>query len=270
MTVDEDGLITGVAVGTANITATIGSVTATVTVTVYELSSNIENEEDKEEIVDTAGGIIDEIANNDTPDLSGTDIPEEQLLSVKEQILAGIARGDEFSIDFICDRWGVAKNWDSDKFWEWISRQIDHLNVQLCCGYEIEYLMHHIENNGTDHTIGSITEFDSEYEFELGLPDDLPELQFGHGRKYTLVRYHDGEFEFLEYEFDKSGKIRAKSDKYSDFIITFEDHKMNISDVTELLNVLAGTDPDFLMDYNDDGTLDIRDVTALLNILAAM
>ena len=242
--VDSNGMITGVTVGSANVTATIDDVTATVPVTVYELQSNISEQEDldntdQQEIIDTAGDIIDDIANNDNPDLSNTDISDEDIEAIKDEIREGIERGDDFWIDFNWQRYGYDHYnlWDWDWFWNWLYGEIGKYDWHFGYGYDIGYEMHHKEPGGNDHHIGHITEFDKEYEFGFDIPDDMGKPADGYRRNYSIVRYHNGNYDIIPVEVDENGHFRAKSDRYSDFVLLYEDEKIQVPKVTAIETV---------------------------------
>ena len=105
VTVDSSGMITGIGVGEADVTAAIGNATATVKVKVYDLSSNVDkqeclNEQNRQEIIGSAGVIIDEIANADQPELSNTDIRDEDLERLKTEIVSAVSNGNDIWINY--------------------------------------------------------------------------------------------------------------------------------------------------------------------------
>ena len=227
--IDDDGKITGVAVGTTYITAKIGEVSARVPVSVYELSSNVQNDEDKEEIIDAAGSIIDDIVNNDDPDIGNTDISKDDIEDLKEEISDAVADENEFWINFVDKGRGLGhyqEYWENPLFWEWYrSVYGDNNGWHLGWGKDVTYEIGYTDSEGEDHHIGNIVEFDKEYEFEFEIPEDaeIEELKNGKKRIYNVVRYHDGVFELVDVEVDKHGKIKVLSDKYSDFILLYTD-----------------------------------------------
>ena len=233
VSVDENGMITGVDVGTKNVTAAIGKVSDTVPVTVYELQSNISDQEgldedDENEIIDTAGDIIDDIANNDDPDLSNTDIDEEDLEEIQQEIHTGMSLGYDFWINFKWQGRGYGhyrEYWNMPEFWLWYDMQFgNHEGWHFGYGYSIEYEIGYTDNNNTDHHIANITDFgNNEYEFCFDVPKNLDKPGIGKKRQYKLVRYHDGQYEIIPVEVDDNGKMHGKSGKYSDFVLLYED-----------------------------------------------
>ena len=218
--VDEDGQITGVTPGTANVTATIGDVTATVPVTVYAISSNIEDPNDNEEVTNAAGEIIDDIANNENPNLDDTDIEPEDIEEIKEEIYEAIENGDTFHTDVVA----IQQYYEKYKLnWGQIQKATRYLNAQFEGAYNIEVEMYHKDHDNNNHHIGNITELDNEISFTFDLPTGMKEQQSGNTKKYVLVRVHknsDGTMEYspVNYEINDDGTFTAQSDQYSDFI----------------------------------------------------
>ncbi len=216
VSVDEDGKITANAVGTAEITAKIGNVTETVPVTVYKVkSTTITDEEEMKDVTDQAGDIIDDILNNENPDLGNTDIPAEDLDDIKDQIQEGIERGDEFFTDL---------NWYEENFvkyrdnWGQIKKAARELNAQFAGAYNIEVEMYHKDKDGEKYHIGNIVELDNMITFTFDLPTGMKEIQSGEAKKFVLVRIHKNTIEPIDYTINDDGTFTARSDKYSDFI----------------------------------------------------
>lgn len=216
-TIGENGLIQGMNPGTTTITATIGEVSQTATLTVYTIGTNITNAADQQEVTDTAGGIIDEIGNNANPDLSGTDISANNAESIHNQIIAGVARGDEFHTDL----WQETLN-------EGACAQYLPEGTQFACGYDAGFEMYHQDPQGGHHTIGNITEFDKEVEISFDMPQ-LPEEQEGYHRSYSLVRVHENRTEEIPVQINSNGTWSAKSSQFSDFILLYKDRQLTMT-----------------------------------------
>ena len=228
VTVDENGKITGVSVGTANITAAIDDATATVPVTVYEITSNIEDEEIADRIISTAGDIIDDIANKNNPNLSNTDIDKNSLGIIKNEIENAAGNGNDFWVNIKNEGRGLGhykQYWDDPAFWEWYSALYEDNGWHFGWGNNVEYEMGYTDSSGEDHRIGSITEFDSEYGFYFEVSEDseMEELKNGKKRIYNVIRFHDGGYDVVDIEILKNGKIKVLSDKYSDFVLVYKD-----------------------------------------------
>ena len=211
----------GIAEGKANVTAAIEDVSCTVPVTVYTISSNIEDEDDKNHVTDSAGDIIDDIVNNENPDLSDTDIPEEDLGNIRDEIQEGLERGDEFFTDM---KWYEEHFVKYKNNWGQIQKAARELNAQFAGAYNIEVEMYHKKDDGATHKIGCIEEFENEITFAFDLPTGMSEIQSGYARKYVLVRIHRNEIEAIDMEV-KNGKVTAESNGFSDFILLYVDEK---------------------------------------------
>jgi len=216
VTVNQVGRISGITVGEANVSAAIDSAVDSVTVTVYTIESNVESDTETQIVTDAAGTIIDDIGNNENPDISNTDILEGNVEEIHNQILEGIERGDVFYIDWW---WTLYGRGHYSLLWD------DLLNLlgggQFACGYDAGFEMYHEESDGTHHTIGNITEFKQEIEFDFDLPD-LPDVQPCYHREFSLARIHDGQTERIPVTIH-NGKWSAKSDRFSDFVLLYND-----------------------------------------------
>ena len=245
VSVGDDGQIRGVNTGSAEITAIIGTITASVPVTVYAISSNIEDSETNIEVTDTAGSIIDLIGNNEEPDLSNTDISADLTDDLRDQILEGIERGDEFHADW----WWKWYGWEHYRsWWEYILALLN--DGRYATGYDAGFEMYH-QNGQEKHHIGNITEFEKEIDFVFDMPENLPATDAGHHREYTLIRIHDGQIEEIPVEFDSHGKFRGKSDRFSDFVLMYQDKE----DLTTVASGRCGEKVSWALDQ--DGVLTV-------------
>ncbi len=212
-TVDSTGKITGVSEGKTTIKATIGDVAKGATLVVYTVDSNVSDEQ----VADCAGSIIDEIGNNENPDIENTDIAQGDLAEIREGIHSGMENGDDFRTDW----W--ANEQDKDHYnpqWDEIAAKME--GGQFACGYDAGFEMYHEDGQGKKHTIGNITEFDKEIEIAFDAPD-IPDVQPGYSRSFTMVRIHEGEVEAVPVDQDENGKFVSKSDCFSDFVLLYKD-----------------------------------------------
>ncbi len=226
--VSDEGMITGVAPGVSEVVATIGDVSQSAVVTVYDISSNIEDPEEEEAVTDEAGDIIDDIVNNDVPNLDGTDIPEENLDEIRDDIQQGLWRGDEFFTDitWLEENFGKYKN-----NWGQIQKAARELNAQFGGAYNIEVEMYHKDDSGKDYHIGHITELENEITFTFDLPTGMKEVQAGYARKYVLVRIHMNEMDTVNVTVGEDS-FSAKSDTFSDFVLLYVDTPLKPVDLT--------------------------------------
>lgn len=228
VTVDSSGRMTGVMPGTAEVTASIGDASCTVPVTVYTISSNIENEEDEAHVTDTAGSIIDDIVNSEHPDLDGTDISSEELDDVRQEVQAGIWRGDELFTDILWYEENFSKYQNN---WGQIQKAARELTAEFGGAYNIEVEMYHKDKEGAEHLIGHIVEFENEINFAFDLPTGMSELQSGYTRKYVLVRIHNNSIEPIAVEVTDN-QFSARSDRFSDFVLLYVDEPTGETDLS--------------------------------------
>ena len=226
--VDAAGRIQGISAGSAELTAAIGDATDTVTVSVYEISSNIENPEDKENVTDAAGDIIDDIANNENPNLDNTDIAEEDREDIRQDIQEGVWRGDAFFTDikWYEEQFGKYKN-----NWGQIQKAARELNAQFAGAYNIEVEMYHKDDAGTDYHIGNIVQLENEVTFTFDLPTGMAEIQSGYARKYVLVRIHQNTIEAIDMQVE-GDRFTVQSDCFSDFVLLYVDTPTDEIDLT--------------------------------------
>ena len=224
VSVDAEGKITALKVGSAVITAVVDeSVTKSVTVNTYEVSSNIENKDESDLVGDTAGNIIDDISNNADPDISNTDIDVLKLDGIKESILEGVENGDTFHTDIR----SIEKTFESYKDnWDKIQKAAGELYTEFAGAYNIEVEMYHKNKDGVEYHIGNITELENKITFTIDL--------VGNSDNDVLVRVYknaNGEevYDVVEYTVDKDGKLIVKSDRFSDFILLTKEEETVIT-----------------------------------------
>lgn len=80
---------------------------------------------------------------------------------------------------------------------------------------------------------GNITLLDNAYVITLDLPSDIPTVDSGYTRAYTVVRVHDGNAEKLETTLNDDGTITFKTDKFSTYAITYTDSEITSNPKTE-------------------------------------
>lgn len=73
-----------------------------------------------------------------------------------------------------------------------------------------------------DTSIGKLTELENTVLVSVNVPNNLPEIKTGYTRKYYVIRIHNGETTKLDAEL-VNGKIQFKTDKFSDYILTYTD-----------------------------------------------
>ena len=73
-----------------------------------------------------------------------------------------------------------------------------------------------------DNNIGKITELENAIIVSVDIPTNLPEIKTGYTRKYYVIRIHNGETTKIEANL-VNGKIEFKTDKFSDYVLTYND-----------------------------------------------
>lgn len=73
-----------------------------------------------------------------------------------------------------------------------------------------------------DTSIGKLTKLENTVLVSVDVPNNLPEIKTGYTRKYYVIRIHNGETTKLDAEL-VNGKIQFKTDKFSDYILTYTD-----------------------------------------------
>ena len=240
--VDKNGKISGKKEGTTVITAKIGKAVQNATLTVYTVSSNIEKE-DYAEVTDTAGSIIDEIGNNVNPDISNTDLEQNQVASAQKDIHNGIERGDKFHSDM------TQSKKDKDHFsqyWSEIQKLVTDGN--FAGAYDINVEVYHQDNSGKKYHVVDITQFDKKIGFTVKT-DNLPAATSGQTREFTMLRIHDGVVEKIPVTQNADGSFSGESDKFSEFVLMYKDTP-NESAHIHSLSAHAKEDPT----YGKEGT----------------
>ena len=183
-------------------------------------------------MTDTAGAIIDDIGNNENPDLSNTDIDPDNVENIQTQIHNAIENGDEFHADWWWQWYGQAHY---RSIWDMI---LDLLGGgQFACGYDAGFEIYHKDNQGGHHTIGNITEFASEIDFGFDMPE-LPDVQPGWYRNYSLVRIHSGQVQQIPVTIS-NGRWFGRSSRFSDFVLVYDDIEIASNKILELPSALT-------------------------------
>ena len=228
LTVDSYGRITGIVPGDAEITASISEVKDSVTVKVYEVESNITDAADEKTVTGDTGIIIDSIMNSDLPDLTNTDIDSEELPGLKEQIMAGFHRVDEFRTDLNIEKRGIDYYKGVQDLKQWLD------DYSFAYGADVTLEMYHKEPGGAKHHIGNLIQLSNEIHVTLRFPR-LREPEKGFRRIFTLLKIHKGNVRKTEgIEIDESAdgtfEYTTLTDQFSDFILLYKDVVDEVTD----------------------------------------
>ena len=235
-----DGEITGKEVGDSVVSCMINGISnKSTTVHVYDVVTNA-GEENEETVKETAGDLIDSIGNSDESILegeeeviSGTDIDKDDFAEVQETIIEGVANGDDVCTDLVeteRDEDYYAEHVDDyEAFQAWLEGDGSGYKVGFGKDYVVE--MYLKSKEGETKHIGDIVDFGegNELTLEFSAPSGFASVASGFGRRYKVVRMHNGQPQEMEYVFE-NGKFKLKSSLFSDFIVVYEDYPINPTD----------------------------------------
>ncbi len=93
---------------------------------------------------------------------------------------------------------------------------------KIAAYYDINVLL-----KADNNSLGKITELNDSILVSVDVPNSLPELKTGYTRKYYIIRIHNGETTKLDANL-VNGKIEFKTDKFSDYILTYTDEESTV------------------------------------------
>lgn len=103
---------------------------------------------------------------------------------------------------------------------------------KIAAYYDINVLL-----KADNNSLGKITELNDSILVSVDVPNSLPELKTGYTRKYYIIRIHNGETTKLDANL-VNGKIEFKTDKFSDYVLTYTDKiKDTVNKVSKLDDV---------------------------------
>ena len=215
ISVDSSGKITGLSIGSSDISASVGKAHGTITANVYDISTNIEDETYQDEVTDTAGDIIDEIGNNDDPEIDNTDVNPDDIGEIRADIHEGIERNDTFRSDIVLSKrdWAHFKKYINE-----IERLI--ANGEFAGGFDISVEIYHQDGNGNKYHIANITQFENEIGFTIEA-DAFEENAPGQLKDLRMIRIHDGKVEVVPVTINPDGSVTGKSKLFSEFLFMY-------------------------------------------------
>ena len=211
------GQITGVAKGKATITAQINNASQTAEVNVYEIESNVNDEEKSNQLIDEANTVIESVVGESNK--NGTDISS--INTAINKIESGAQAGNMFNVDFNLDNYIPQNNTLENQIKE---KYGDDINIAKY--YDVNIELYHTDSNNIKHHIANIIELKNNYNFSLELPNDLPEVPNDKVRVFKTIRNHNNNLDIINSEKD-GNNITTSSNKFSDFIIIYEDVDLN-------------------------------------------
>ena len=217
VTVDSYGKLTGVSEGTTTVTASIDSASDTATVTVYKLETNV-NEESEEDVLNYTNSVINNIVEGDA---TCTDITN--VTKAAELIETGMDNEDEFHIDIeqeACGQDYSSAGWNTI---ESLYSGNPDFDPEYAGAVDVSLELYSEDDAGKETSIGNITEFDNEIQFDISIPAGLPAVEPGYVREYSIVRVHDGQYSVLDCTLNADYTVTVESDKFSDFVLVYDD-----------------------------------------------
>ena len=217
VTVDSLGTLTGVSEGTAKVTAKVDAASDTATVTVYKLETNV-NEESEDDVLNYTNSIINNIVEGDATCTDITNVTNAAAL-----IEAGMDNEDEFHIDIeqeACGQDYSSAGWNNI---ESLYSGNPDFDPEYGGAVDVSLELYSENNAGKETSIGNITEFDNEIQFDIDIPAGLPAVEPGYTREYSVVRVHDGQYTVLDCTLNEDYTLTVESDKFSDYVIVYND-----------------------------------------------
>ena len=196
-------VITGVAVGNAEINVDFAGTVETINVVVYELKTDTITKEETTNL----NTLINEIANG-KEEVKGID------KETSTKLLEAVKSGKTISTELTTKEVKVS---DMTTLVKEKVNKVLNKDEKIAAYFDINVLL-----KADDTSIGKITELENEVKVSVSVPTSLPELKTGYTRKYYVIRIHNGETTKLDATL-VNGKIVFETDKFSDYVLTYTD-----------------------------------------------
>ncbi len=196
-------VITGVAVGNAEINVDFAGTVETINVVVYELKTDTITKEETTNL----NTLINEIANG-KEEVKGID------KETSTKLLEAVKSGKTISTELTTKEVKVS---DMTTLVKEKVNKVLNKDEKIAAYFDINVLL-----KADDTSIGKITELENKVKVSVSVPTSLPELKTGYTRKYYVVRIHNGETTKLDATL-VNGKIVFETDKFSDYVLTYTD-----------------------------------------------
>ena len=242
VTVNTNGVLTGVKKGSAVIGVNINKAYQEATVTVYEINSNIKDTNSKNEVIDTTVDIINNIIINN--DSSNTDITD------LDSAVTELRRG---ALVYSLDINSVTEELPKSTF-DSLESQIKsrHSDMNIGGGYRVNMKLSYRDGSNKIHHIGNILNFDDNIKFNVNVLNNLPELPNNKVREYQVMRYSNGELEDVDTILNDE-ELEITSNLPSEFILLYRDvdipvSEINVDKTSVELNI--GEEEDIVVTFN--------------------
>ena len=202
-------VITGVSVGKTNVDLFIGgNPLEAAEVIVYEVKTDNATKNETNNL----GTLINEIANG-KKEVKGLD------KETSNKLLEAINNNKTITTELNTKE---IKSSEVNKDTKDKVNKILKKEEKIAAYYDINVLL-----KADNNSLGKITELNDSILVSVDVPNSLPELKTGYTRKYYIIRIHNGETTKLDANL-VNGKIEFKTDKFSDYILTYTDEESTV------------------------------------------
>lgn len=198
----KDGVITGVSAGKTSIVLNYAGMGDNVEVIVYEVKADESTKNETSNVTNIVKDLLD------SKDVKGID------KDTKEKIVEAVKSGKTIETELSTKE--IKSSDLSSETKKEINKTIKK-DEKIAAIFDINVLLKASNNN-----IGKLTELENAVLIGLDVPNNIPELKTGYTRKYYVIRIHNGKAERLDTTYE-NGKVTFKTDKFSDYILTYED-----------------------------------------------
>ena len=204
----EKGKVKGVKAGKTTITATLEEKnTKTIEVTVYKVDVA---EETKESVA-----VNEQVQNMVEDIISGKNVAnltEQQQQAIQQAVGSGKVIETEVETNSVKEE-NVKE--DSKKVESIISS-----NEKVATYYDINVIL---KDAKTNQEITKLTNLSDKIKITLDVPENLPAVQEGYTRIFSVVRVHDGKAEKLSTVKNKDNTVTFETDRFSTYALTYKD-----------------------------------------------
>ena len=209
----KDGVITGVSAGKTSIVLNHAGMEDNVEVIVYEVKADESTKNETSNVTNIVKDLLD------NKDVKGVD------KDTKEKIVEAVKSGKTIETELSTKE--IKSSDLSSETKKEINKTIKK-DEKIAAIFDINVLLKASNNN-----IGKLTELENAVLIGLDVPNNIPELKTGYTRKYYVIRIHNGKAERLDATYE-NGKVTFKTDKFSDYILTYEDVESKTGSSKEL------------------------------------
>lgn len=204
----ENGKVKGVKAGTTTVTTTLEeNNTKTIEVVVYKIDVA-----DKSTESTNVSEQVQTIVENIVSGKNTYNLTSEQKQAIQEAVESGKVIEAEVKTNTVTE--DTIKE-DSKKIDAVISE-----NAKVATYYDINVIL---KDAGTNQEITKLTNLSDTIKITIDVPKDLPTLQEGYTRVFSVVRVHDGKAEKLATTDNGNNTVTFETDKFSTYALSYED-----------------------------------------------